>query len=86
MPVHHVVLVFLDVLAQSGVFGHPPHPGQDKAASEVLSAEDIVSLCRQDAVQELETEAEAVMVVLVIPRAHRQVVRVEDIRCVRSVR
>lgn len=57
----------LDVLVQRGVFGDPPHPRQDKAVSKGLSAQRAPPLRCQDTVNELKTETEAVMVLLVEP-------------------
>lgn len=65
----------LDVPVQRGVLGHPPHPRQDEAAGEVVSAQSAAALRRQDAVDEVQTEAEAVVVVLVEPETVRQTVR-----------
>lgn len=67
LSVHHVVLVSLDVLVQCCVFGDPPHPRQDEAVSEGVSAQRAPPLCGEDAVNELKTETEAVMVILVEP-------------------
>jgi len=63
--VHQVILVPLDVPVQPGVLGHPPHLRQDEAAGEVVPAQRAVALRCQHAVQEVQTEAEAVVVVLV---------------------
>lgn len=57
----------LDVLVQGGVFADPPHLRQDVALSEGILAQRAPPLCCQDAVDELKTETEAVMVVLMEP-------------------
>lgn len=57
----------LDVLVQGGVFGHPPHLGQDEALREGLLAQGAPPLCRQHTVNELQAECEAVVVILVKP-------------------
>lgn len=72
-PVHYVVLVKLEVLVQPHELGDPPHPRDDEAEGEGVSAQGAVALRHQDAVDELEAEGEAVMVVLVEP--NRQVDR-----------
>jgi len=59
--------VFLYVLVQRGVLGDPPHPRQDEALGEGLSAQRAPALCGQDAVDELKTESEAVMLLLIEP-------------------
>lgn len=53
MFVHHVMLVSLNVLVHNGIFGHPPHLGQDEALCEGLLAQRIPPLCRKHAVNEL---------------------------------
>lgn len=67
LTVHHIVLLFLDVLVQRRVFGHSPHPWQNKGLSEGLSRQRAPALHRQDPVNEAQTETEAVMMVLVEP-------------------
>lgn len=47
--------------------GDPPHPRDDEAEGEGVSAQGAVPLRRQDAVEEPEAEGEAVVVVLVEP-------------------
>lgn len=61
----------LDVLVQRGIFGDPPHPRHDEAVSEGLSAQGVPPLCCQDAVNELKTETEAVVVILMESETHR---------------
>lgn len=62
----------LDVLVQGGVFGHPPHLGQDKVLCEGLLAQGAPPLCCQHTVNELQAECEAVVVILVKPEENRQ--------------
>ncbi len=57
----------LDVLVQRCVFGDPPHLRQDESVSEGLFAQRALPLCCQDTVNELKTETEAVMVILMEP-------------------
>lgn len=67
LPVHHVMLVSLEVLGQPHVLGGPLHPGDDEAEGEGLSAQGAAALRRQDAVNEAQTEGEAVVVLLLEP-------------------
>ena len=57
----------LEVFIQCSVFGDPPHPREDEALSEGLSAQGTPPLRHQDAVYEAKTETEAVMVILIEP-------------------
>lgn len=69
--------MFLDVLVQECVLGHPPHPRQDESSSEVVPVHGAVALhsevlrrgvlCSQDTIQEVEAEREAIMIVLIEP-------------------
>lgn len=68
LSVHHVELVSLDMLVQGGVFGDPPHPGQDEALCEGFFAQRAPPFRCQHTVDELETETEAVVVIFVEPR------------------
>lgn len=63
--------MFLYMLVQRGVFGDPPHPRQDEALSEGLSAQRAPPLCCQDTVNELKTEREAVMLLLIEPERQK---------------
>lgn len=62
------------MLVQRRELGDPPHPRDNEAEGEGVSAQRAVPLRRQDAVDELEAEGEAVVVVLVEPerRADRR--------------
>lgn len=65
--VHDVVLMRLDVLVQRRELRDPLHPGDNEAEGEGVSAQRTVSLRCQDTVNEVQTEAEAVVLVLVEP-------------------
>lgn len=67
LSVHNVVLVSLDVLVQRGELRDPPHPGDDEAEGEGVPAHRAVTLSHQNTIKELQTEAEAVVVVLLEP-------------------
>lgn len=55
------------MLVQRHELGDPPHPRDYEAEGEGVSAKRAVPLRRQDAIDELQAEGEAVMVVLVEP-------------------
>lgn len=76
LPVHHVMLMRLDVLVQRHELGDPLHPGDDEAEGEGVSAQGAAALRRQDAIDEAQTEGEAVMVVLLEPerRTHTHLI------------
>lgn len=63
-------MVSLDVPAQRRVFGDLPHLRQDEAVSEGVFVQRAPPLRCQDAVNKLETEIEAVVIVLVEPEGH----------------
>lgn len=63
----------LQVLVEPDELGEPPHPRDNEAEGEGVSAQGAAALRRQDTVDELQAEGEAVMVVLVEP--NRQVGR-----------
>lgn len=67
LSVHDVMLMRLDVLVQRHELGDPLHPGDNEAEGEGVSAQGAVALCSQDAVNEAQTEGEAVVVVLLEP-------------------
>lgn len=67
----------LQVLGQPHELGDPPHLRDNEAEGEGVSAQRVLSLCLQDAIDELQAEGEAVVVVLV--EADRQVDRRIDV-------
>lgn len=65
------------MLGQPHELGDPPHPRDNEAEGEGVSAQRTVSLRLQDAIDELQAEGEAVVVVLV--EAGRQADRRTDV-------